>query len=351
MDGNTLYKDIQSRAYSAYNMYKNIAKDACPEKWYDSNFKFKIEPNSEINGKSWCEQTTDYVEINQGVIDIYYKYFTEVMQLRKNEFLSAILLDKDEAEINDMSFEAIVYRNNKIEIIDSKSNDNSMTQLLVIFVSRFILMHELGHLFNGHCKYLAQFNKNEFNYIPMYYDGNYDLNNKISALDVRTMEMDADAFATTQAFMHISSLYNNFSTEVQIQNMQPMDLYFWWAFAIRSHYILCEDRFADNHYYPTMKYLPSCARWSLVWGSVDAILESNPSYNRFNKKRVYNELLNGALCAESMFNQLKYTSYNWVNQINGNDLFIQYADEVKTHWKSLREHLDPYSRLYLYKND
>lgn len=349
MNINELYKDIQYRAYNGYKVYNNNIKTFCPEKWYNSDFQFKIIDNSEINGKSWCEQTTDFVEINSGVIEIYYKYFCNVTEKWKNSFLREIMPDKSEEEINKMSVESIVFRNGKVELTDSKVFNDDIAVILEIFVSRFILFHELGHIFNGHCKYLAKCNKNEFNYMPMYFGENYMLNNKISALDIRTMEMDADAFATTQGLVHIVYLYNNFSTQVGIKSIQPIKIFFLWTFAIRSHFLLCEDHFADNNYFPEMKHLPSIARWNLVWGSIDSILKSDSSFNNLNKEIILNELINGAIYAEKTFNELKCSLYRWEDEIDGNDMYYKYIREINDNWAKLRKSLENYSRLYLYE--
>lgn len=52
--------------------------------------------------------------------------------------------------------------------------------------------------------------------------------------------------------------------------------------------------------------------------------------------------------AERVFNDIKYTKYNWIGEITGNKINIEYWDEVLHCWETLRETLEQYARLPLY---
>lgn len=126
-------------------------------------------------------------------------------------------------------------------IFDNRIIDDIKARMLETFISRFIFLHELGHILNGHCKLLANKMHDTSYFMPMYYNDNNKPENETEALDIRTLEMDADAFAATQSMIHLSYLYDHSEKEIEVPYMEPQDIFYWWAFAIRSHFLICED--------------------------------------------------------------------------------------------------------------
>lgn len=342
-----LEKDLIYRANSLYEYFQNLIKECRPYKWYASTFEFEIKDNKEINGKSWCEKDKDHIEINRGVIELYYNYFAIVMEHDKVNFLRYLNITKDDDELKKISYEGVFFRDGEVEIYDSKLVDDKKAKLLEIFVSRFIILHELGHVLNGHCVFLAnKCNVTGLKYIPVYYSGNEVLLNEESALDIRTLEMDADAFAATQSILHVLFLYKNFESQVEIK-MKPHDIFYWWSFAVRSHFLMCEDQFMDNNYYKKMTHLPSNARWTLIYNST---LEVIGSCNLIDQeKKMFKALITkGAIDAEGKFNSIKFSDYNWINEIAKNRQFSNYRDEVNINWEKLKGQLQKYARLPLF---
>lgn len=268
-----LEKDLIDRANSIYDYFQNIIKQYLPYKWYASSLEFEIIDSDEINGKSWCEKDKDHIQINRGVIELYYNYFSNVMENDKIKFLSNFNVTNEEYELKNMSYEGVYFKDGKYHIYDSKVIDDSKAQLLEIFVSRFIILHELGHILNGHCKLLAEkFTLIGLKYIPLYYfEKDKSLDDETS-LNIRTLEMDADAFAATQSIYHLIYLYKNFEHQVKI-DMEPYDIFYWWSFALRSHFLICEDQFIDLYYYKKMTHLPSTARWTLIYNSALNVID------------------------------------------------------------------------------
>lgn len=41
----------------------------------------------------------------------------------------------------------------------------------------------------------------------------------------------------------------------------------------------------------------------------------------------------GAFGTECLFNNLKYSAYNWIDEINSTDEYILYRNEIDAHWK------------------
>lgn len=152
----------------------------------------------------------------------------------------------------------------------------------------------------------------------MYYTDNMRRQN-ISALDIRTMEMDADMFAVTQSILHLLFLHRNFNSQVQCEGIKPMDLFYWWAFAIRSHFLLCGDRLADtNRYSEDMKHLPSNARWGMIVNTAVEIIENVINPTVLNTSEACGKFFRGAKEAEVVFNELKFTSYSFYDELYEN---------------------------------
>ena len=343
-DEEFLLLDIKNRAETLYNYFIKVIDVEYPERRRQSTLEFVINDSKEINGRAWCEIEKDHIEINRGVINLYYSYFSQVLEYQKNEFLKKIMPNVDENRIEEFSYEMVIFENQQVNCIDNKVVNSDIAKMLETFVSRFIILHELGHIFDGHCFFLSKIEK-EFSYMPMYFEEENDEDEKI-ALDFRTLEMDADAFAVTQSIVHVVYLYENFESEVQIKSIEPIDLFYWWSFAIRSHFLVCEDKFNDHQYKKSMKHLPSLSRWNLNITIAYEIIE-NSMLDKDLKKKIHERLISGAKNGECVYNEIKYTNYNWINEIQNNKMDKEYVDEVNANWKKIRDELDKYSRLML----
>lgn len=171
----------------------------------------------------------------------------------------------------------------------------------------------------------------------------------ITALDVRTLEMDADMFATTQSIWYLLFLILKFDSQVKCEGMKPMDLFYWWSFAIRSHFLLCEDRFADTKKFTDrMKHLPSNARWGMIADTVIEIIDKMIDPNVFKLDEVKKKFIDGAIEAEKVFNELKYTHYSWIDELNKNKQYVHYRNQVNSNWEIVVKQLKKYNRCPLF---
>lgn len=350
------YKDIKSRAQDIYEQYKYLMKELFK---MDSNsvecqLKFNIKDDSKLGGKAWCEKNIDNIQINRGVIDNFFDYFYDLTKSRTKDFLNTFSSLSYENEIEEVSYEGIVYDNNmKAKIIDSRVIDLKLSGLLNIFVTRFILTHELGHLLNGHCRYLNSRRFGSMQYIPIFYNGINENTSDISALDWRTLEMDADAFAATDNFRNLVLLYNKFEDKVDSKlNIKPIDLFYWWAFAIRSNFLLMQHLCNDNYYKHDMRHLPSVARWSLIISSIDELIDRQEyliSYrNSDSKEKILKTIIEGSTYAENYFNQIRSTEYNWIKEVMENKDYNEYVTEINANWENIKSELINFSRLPLH---
>lgn len=230
------YEDIKSRAQEIYEQYKYLMKEVLENdpNLIKSQLKIYLKDDSKLGGKAWHENNIDNIEINKGVIDNFFDYFYDFAKKRSENFLKMLSFDVDEIEDRKISYEGLVYDNSgKAKVIDSKAIDLSLASLLNIFVARFILTHELGHLLNGHCGYINAKRNNSVQYIPMFYKDTDGITSIISPLDSRTLEMDADAFAATDNFRNLVLLYNKFEKKVDSKlNIQPINLFYWWSLVL-----------------------------------------------------------------------------------------------------------------------
>lgn len=269
------------------------------------------------------------------------------MDYFKANMLKMIFPVNENDEYMEWSYEMLYHKHGKVYIVDSKVMDEKRAMLLEIFVSRFILLHELGHIFNGHCKFVTDITNGEMDFIPMHYIGKKELNEK-QALDIRTLEFDADAFAVTQSIMHIVSIYSDFEKQVDIKDMEPEDLFYWWGFAIRSHFLVCEDSYIKKGYSKKMTHLPSVARWTQVCVIATELIDE---YNILEgKKKCFNQkIIDGSIEAERVFNDIKYTRYNWENQMISDEYYTEYKKEIDENWNNVKKILEKYARLPLWE--
>lgn len=340
-----LKMDISNRAKSIYEEVYAQIETTDSKKSERGILDFKVVRDNEINGQAWRENGIDHIEINDGVIEQYCRYFEETNKYFINCVIAKLLPEKDQEEIEKFSAEGVYYEGEKAVIFDSKNIVEQRTILMQIFVSRFILTHELGHLFNGHCDYLNVVEKGN-SIIKMHYGESESVDNpKVR----RTLEMDADAFATTQSLFHLLFLYGDFDNQVMCQFLKPIELFYWWAFAVRSHFLVCEDTFADTlSYSDKMCHLPSNARWFMVYMIVMDFCETamNPGYIDVEKAKEL--FIEGSKEAECVFNEIKYTNYRGAENILENMSFKHYYSEVNEYWEEIVSTLKLYSRAPLY---
>lgn len=350
-----LYKDIENRAQAIYQQYQCLMREVLKDdtNLTKSQLKFYLIEDGRIGGKSWYKSNIDNIEINTGVIDNFFDYFYDFAEERSKKFLKMMSFSADEIEGKEISYEGIVFEDSgKAKAIDSKAIDVSLAILLNIFVARFILTHELGHLLNGHCEYLNAKRSNSVQYIPMFYSET-DKVISIPPLDSRTLEMDADAFAATDNFRNLVLLYNKFEERVDRSlNIQPIDLFFWWSFAIRSTFLQMQNKPKDGEFKSDMTHLPSAARWCLIIGSIETNIKSGmykiDYRNEDNEEKIMEAIIKGSAYAEKYFNEKSFLACNWITELIENKDYKKFVSEIENNWETLSSKLNCFSRLSLY---
>ncbi|EDW21201.1 hypothetical protein FO510_10260 [Bacillus pumilus] len=344
------YSDIQKRAQSIYEGYQDIMKNTSRKDMSlsETQLKFFIKNDGRLGGKAWCKNNIDHIEINTGVISNFFDYFIGFAEELNHKFINDLHFKISKKQGDDVSFLLLLQDENKEGIIlNNKTIDYNLASLLTVFVSRFILTHELGHLLNGHCQYL---NNNDLSYIPMYYINRRT--NNIFPLDIKTMEMDADFFAGTDSFRYLLILYNHFEKRVDPALLiKPIDLFFWWSFAIRSNFLISQHILNDEEYSTDRTHLPSVARFVLILTSIVESIDNGIYKINYrsgdSEEKLVKKLLDGAMYAEEYYNSKFHTEYAMTETMK-NEKYVNTVSDLETNWDNLRNKLISFSRLPLF---
>lgn len=244
-----------------------------------------------------------------------------------------------------------------IPIDDDREHLSTIASLMAL---RFIYGHELGHLYNGHTEYIRTLYsvpnmqmivKKELAKINAKQAQSY-------ALDRRTLEMDADAFAASISMVNIIMSYlqreKQKASFVWLKN--PIEIFSLWSFSIHSIFLLFEYN-AGSKYDKFSYYLPNEARGILVFTSALNVLESYIEHGMFMcNDEVYSEIkcqiANGIVEAEKFFNATYGTNYDFLKHTIENKEYVMYAEEVLKHWNdNLYGKLKKFARVPLYHPD
>ncbi|MFB4211607.1 hypothetical protein ACE1TH_06765 [Shouchella sp. JSM 1781072] len=347
------YIDIKNRAKNIYEQYQYLVLKSLKTNTSNYSLEFNIKEDSSLGGKAWFKDNLDNIQINKGVIDNYFDYFYGFTKMQTADFLDKLHIE----DMEESSYEFIKFdKHGNPNYFDSKVIDYKLAGLLTIFVSRFIITHELGHLFNGHCEYLNSKDQNDMQHIQMFEKDNSKNIKNVSSLDFRTLEMDADAFAATDNFRNLLLIYGKFEDMVEKDlNIEPIELFYWWSFAIRSNFLITQKILNDEEYSTDKKHLPSVARWVLILGTILNIIDGgvyNIHYRTGdNKEKLLAYIVKGFLFAENQYNERFYTKYSCLEETMNSKDYNNYVTETQNNWEHLRNDLSKYSRLTLYKSN
>lgn len=348
-----IYQDISNRAKVIYEQYQLIIKKNKTEEYEGkkTRLNFSIFEYPKLKGESWYENCVDNIRLSSGTIDNLYYYFHEFAKENTQNTLKIMNISNSDDEI---FFEGILHNeNDEIRIIDSRNIEKDLATVLDIFASRFILTHEFGHLFNGHCSYINSKGKDKVQFMPTFNYNSSEGLEYISALDYRMLEYDADAFATTDNFKNLILLYSKFEEKVDNKlNIKPIDLFYWWGFAIRSNFLLMQQILKDDDCNSDMKYFPSVLRWASILFIIEHI--TNPKIIKIKLRdgdtedKILQKVLAGSNYAEQYYNKKNSMNRNWIAEIEGNSSYFEFLNEVNNNWSDMVKNLKPFSRLPLY---
>lgn len=327
---NEIYNKANSRAE------KKIVKKLVPE----------IVNSADINAYAMSDKDNDYISINYGMTSLISEYL-DVFSKEYNFNMINKFHSFEIDHIDDNLFEGIIQKNDSYQIFSNSSQNKYLSLLCFTYIERFIITHEMGHIFNGHTEYMGQeYNLKKFS---MFFKSS--VTNKM-ALDIRTLEYDADSFAATETALYLIDSYNNFEEIVSDKLlMYPKNIFFWWFFSIRLFFLILEYELNDFFYNDEITYLPSVHRFSTIFSTVFEILE----FADKNKIITYRdedslisfayEIERGINDAETFFNKNKKTDYNWSETLNSDTNYSEYLKEIKSNWAKISSEIEKYSRM------
>lgn len=219
--------------------------------------------------------------------------------------------------------------------VNTMQGRNILAELLLNMAIEFIILHELGHHFNGHL--LAE-DLLSFRYMKVSYE---------VELESRAIEMDADAYATTRSFSKY--LEQDIEKKMPTIARNKLDMLRYWVFATHSFFFLFESMILD---YNTMKldpYYPRIIRQALNIDISTRIVKMKATHFLSEYEEVLNESF---VLAESIFKMIYKdgTSIRMEEIKSITDYrVVKYMEEVDSYYQNtLLPKLKPYARHKLY---
>lgn len=220
------------------------------------------------------------------------------------------------------------------EWLDNQLARRTLVNVLTIMAIEFIILHELGHIYNGHLEFDSVSRLRRM----LLHEGN---------LESRTIEMDADAYATTRSFSKY--LQQNIESEMKIIASNKLDMLRFWVFATHSFFFLFEQTFLNYDEMHLEDYYPRIIRQALNMEiSTRIVSEYEPDLVE-NYEKVLNDTFS---LAENVYSRIggRSASRRKEEILTINDpRVVSYMEQVDEYYEStLRHKLGKYARHNLY---
>ncbi|MGD6891366.1 hypothetical protein [Bacillus mobilis] len=206
-----------------------------------------------------------------------------------------------------------------------------------MFVILYVVSHELGHIYDGHLDLLE---KKEYFYMLEKSDLDAQM-----ALDNRTIEMDADAFAMARVFNLVYNTNFNGSSNI-IKKLGESFLYKLMMFSLHSFYLFFEEEKLNLGDMAYEAYFPIKVRQFLNLDVAIAQLKKSDVLNQNEIEDIFYEM-----CIEAEKTWAIYKGKDLDLTVFGNLVdprITQYVEEVLfENWNIMRDKLDEYARLEL----
>jgi len=333
---------LDIKAFDYYKEYANslINKLNIESIVYDSKnplykFDFDYLNYFYIDGYVDHKNQTDIVRINEGVIFKIVKMFYSILSHfpilphLKESFSESFgmrlfyVFDKQKFE---MEYRLPVDRKRKI-----------IAEYLSMFAIKYIILHEIGHLYNGHI-FLVLKNVSLSSQISMLNNKNFS----IKALDLQTMEMDADAFAISRLIDESLVMIEKDKLLLSVLD-NKLEIYFLLIYAIHCLFLLIKEEQNGNN----LSHLPRLVRdmINLDCAKTNIIFKAN---NIITGKKFMEMAYSSYFEAEQNYNIVfnKITNMDEINECT-NPQVLNNVKMVEANWVVLKEKLKPYARIRL----
>ncbi len=189
--------------YSYYKQYvqciNNIVRYESFSQYKYRKLNFQFINRFDVNGCAFLKNGEDYIYINEGALFKVYSTFNELVingAFSDYTYIKQIVNSQVYLNNEDITEQQFTFN------IPTDFNAKLLAEYLSMFAMKFIALHELGHHINGHLLYLE--NQYGINILDT------KLNDKkIPNLLIKTLEMDADAFAISQLVREFKDIILN----------------------------------------------------------------------------------------------------------------------------------------------
>lgn len=305
-------------------------------------FNFLYLEDNFLNAIATSYKNNNVVLMNIGTISKINRLFFDM--LRDPEIFNDV---KDDPKTNiNISGKRITNRLSSKQIISLKIHDRRREDLmfcLIHWAVRFILLHELGHHYNGHIKFL----ENEYNLSTLAMCNNKL--EKLSNLDYQTLEMDADAFAIGQSVDHVLSLYINKNNILshnsilrKIINEDFDKIIFYWGIAIHCLFLL----FEKSHHVDDV-HLQRRLRQNIALNTAIECVEKDGG-DMIDCNKFVDLMYKAQEYAEKAYNKVQNTKtdYDEIKKIMNLHQLIS-VQNIFDNWKNVRPELEKYTYFNL----
>lgn len=302
--------------------------------------------NDDIQAEIEFDKNVDKMSMCVGGLIKFYSYFYTLFS--QKDLLTNI-------GNNSMELGNVVcgkYDFNLNQVIFSGEPQNSERRSIANFVSmiccQIVLMHELGHVLNGHTRLLDNlYCSGKLNMILRGVLANCGVGELTYALDRRTLEMDADACSISSTFVEMYSIYKSEEENYYLKCLQYREEIFGiYGLALVSVFMFLEKEYSVE-YSKKSFYLPNSCRMSMGYSIVERIVtEMFPE----EKDLIMNEFNKGVIEGEKIFNLLNKTNIHLILEtLVKKREFIEFSDEVNHCWnKRIKSLLEKYAQIELY---
>ncbi len=223
----------------------------------------------------------------------------------------------------------------------TKPNDSFRARYaaeLVHHALDFLIFHEYGHIFRGHLGYLSSLSDTNANFnFDLFHTGVSD-----SALNSRTLEMDADSFAANNSYLKFVSIryFNGQIPDGLDFVYKDLNTYFGgWSFAVYSLFKLFNMTKFDELTAKRSNYPPPDVRSRMIFGNIASILNRDSVENG---NEIVSTMVESVKLVDEAFGKITYAPANNV-WFSNYEQVTPYIAEIIDNWVNLHDLLLPFS--------
>lgn len=303
---------------------------------YSNNFSL----NAFVDILKENNSSKDIIDINYGVLIKSYKTMYDLVARYNVLNQHSIEFKTNELIGIKYSYKFDDYQMYETILTLPKHSDMLLADFMAMISIKFIFLHEIGHLFNGH---VSLYKASSSDYSKKLFMTLLNFDTNLTALDFRTMEMDADAFAITNLIDDIIELWKNDDRlKAFCSNLQ--DLFYLIAFTLNILLLMVQDENTKDISTTNTNQLDFLNRIIFSVGS----FKTNVLY-KFKEKidiNNFDNVMNAALKKSTIYyNTIYRKEQSWFDDNSSN--ISKNHTEISSNWKSLRKRLLPLSRLPL----